>query len=90
MEHIATRDQFWDLAPAAERIFGHVTRDPQLSGLALAFDYGLIDGPSSRAVAKFSCACSARAVVWVTAATQLDGTWRITHSVQWSDEPRDE
>jgi hypothetical protein len=85
MEHIPTQDQFWDLAPAAERIFGHVERDPRLSGMELAFDYGLIDGPSSRAVAKFSCHHVQHAVVWVTATTQLDGTWQITHSLQWAE-----
>jgi hypothetical protein len=24
-------------------------------------------------------------VVWVTATTQLDGTWQITHSLQWAE-----
>jgi hypothetical protein len=85
MEHIPTQDQFWDLAPAAERIFGHVERDPGLSTMALAFDYGMIDGPSSRAVAKFSCRRVDHAVVWVTATTRLDGTWQITHSLQWGE-----
>jgi hypothetical protein len=85
MEHVSTMDQFCDLAPAAERIFGHVQGHPDLSTMALAFDYGLIDGPSSRAVAKFSCRHAAHAVVWVTAATRLDGTWQITHSLQWSE-----
>lgn len=85
MEHVADKEQFWDLAPAAERIFGHVHGDPELSSLALDFSYGLIDGPSSRAVVKFSSNSSAHAVVWVTAATQLDGSWQITHSLQWNE-----
>lgn len=85
MEHVPSKDQFWNLAPAAERIFGHVERDPELSCMELDFDYGLIDSPSSRAVAKFSCAHAAHATVWVTAATQLDGSWQITHSLQWSE-----
>jgi hypothetical protein len=85
MEHVANRDQFWDLAPAAERIFGHVQRHPELSSMELDFNYGLVDGPSARAVAKFSSSSSAHAVVWVTAATQLDGSWRISHSLQWNE-----
>ncbi|HWI82683.1 hypothetical protein [Ramlibacter sp.] len=87
MEHVATKDRFWDLAPAADKIFCHVQRHPQLSTLGLDFDYGLVDAPSARAVAKFSCtSCGAatHAVVWVTAATQLDGSWQITHSLQWN------
>ena len=85
MEHVPSKDQFWNLAPAAERIFGHVERHPELKRMELDFDYGLIDAPSSRAVAKFSCASAAHAVVWVTAATQLDGSWEISHSLQWSE-----
>lgn len=85
MEHVPSKDQFWNLAPAAERIFGHVERDPELRSMELDFDYGLIDAPSSRAVAKFSAANAAHATVWVTAATQLDGSWCITHSLQWSE-----
>jgi len=85
MEHVGNKDRFWDVAPAAERIFGHVRRDPALSGMGLDFDYGLVDAPSSRAVAKFSCPCSGHPVVWVTAATQLDGSWEVTHSLQWHE-----
>ncbi len=44
MEHVPSKDQFWNLAPAAERIFGHVERDPELRSMELDFDYGLIDG----------------------------------------------
>jgi len=88
MEHVRTEDRFWDVAPAAERIFGHVKNHPELSPLPLEFDYGLIDAPSARAVAKFfgSSPCrDCHAVVWVTAATQMDGSWRVTHSLQWGE-----
>ncbi len=86
MEHVPSKDRFWDVAPAADRIFGHVERHPELSEMPLAFDYGLVDAPSSRAVAKFSCSTHpGPAVVWVTAATQMDGSWRVTHSLQWGE-----
>ena len=87
MEHVANRDRFCDVAPAAERIFVHIQRDPELRGMELDFDYGLVDAPSLRAVAKFSCARqrNCNAVVWVTAATRLDGSWQITHSLQWGE-----
>jgi len=88
MEHVLNKDRFWDVAPAAERIFGHVKSHPELSEMALAFDYALVDAPSSRAVAKFSCSSLCRtchANVWVTAATQMDGSWQVTHLLQWGD-----
>lgn len=89
MEHVPSKDRFWDVAPAAERIFGHVQSHPELSAMRLDFDYGLVDAPSSRAVAKFSCPAAScqpcQAVVWVTAATQMDGSWRISHSLQWGE-----
>jgi hypothetical protein len=56
--------------------------------MAFDFDYAMVDAPSSRAVAKFSCAAvrgSAPAVVWVTAATQPDGNWVISHSLHWGE-----
>lgn len=87
MEHVPSKDRFWDVAPAAERIFGHVKSHPELSAMSLGFDYGMVDAPSSRAVAKFSCASTCKpcqAIVWVTAATQMDGSWQISHSLQWS------
>jgi Mrp family chromosome partitioning ATPase len=86
MEHVPSKDRFWTVAPAADRIFVHVRNDPDLSDIELDFDYGLVDSPSSRAVAKFSGASrSGHAVVWVTAATQLDGNWVVTHSLHWDD-----
>lgn len=88
MEHVPSKNRFWDVAPAAERIFGHVKSHPELSAMSLDFDYGLVDAPSSRAVAKFSCASTCKpcqAIVWVTAATQMDGSWQITHSLQWGE-----
>lgn len=88
MEHVATRDRFWNLAPAADRIFNYVQNDPSLRGMPFDFDYGLVDGPSSRAVAKFSCAGSTGsrpAVVWVTAATQANGSWLMSHSLNWRE-----
>lgn len=87
MEHVPSKDQFWSVAPAADRIFVHVKNDPTLSDLALDFDYGLVDSPSNRAVAKFSGAApgAAHAVVWVTAATQMDGNWVVTHSLHWNE-----
>jgi hypothetical protein len=85
MEHVATRNQFCDRAPAAESIFGHLRGDSELNAMQLDFDYGLIDKPSCRAVAKFCSAYPARAVVWVTAATRHDGSWQITHSLQWTE-----
>ena len=39
-------------------------------------------------VAKFSCSAACKpcqAIVWVTAATQMDGSWQITHSLQWGE-----
>ena len=88
MEHVPTVDKFWSVAPAADRIFVHVRNHPALSEMELDFDYGLVDGPSSRAVAKFSAATphgSGHAIVWVTAATQPDGNWVITHSLHWDN-----
>ena len=85
MDHVATRNQFCDLAPAAESIFGHLRHDSELSVMALDFVYGLVDKPSCRAVAKFWSAHPAHAVVWVTAATRLDGSWQVTHSLQWAE-----
>jgi len=89
MEHVPSKNRFWDVAPAAERIFGHVKSHPELSAMTLDFDYGLVDAPSRRAVAKFSCSATCKqcqeAIVWVTAATQMDGSWQITHSLQWGE-----
>ena len=88
MEHVASQNQFWDVAPAADRIFVHIRSDPALSELPLDFDYALVDAPSSRAVAKFSCGSTrgcAPAVVWVTAATQSDGDWVISHCLHWGE-----
>jgi hypothetical protein len=88
MEHVATKDRFWNVAPAADRIFVHVRNHPALSDMELDFDYGLVDAPSSRAVAKFSSPSphgAGHAVVWVTAATQLDGNWVVTHSLHWDE-----
>lgn len=88
MEHVASKNQFWDVAPAAERIFVHVKSHPELSAMTLDFDYGLVDAPSSRAVVKFSCSSTCKpcqAIVWVTAATQMDGSWQVTHSLQWGE-----
>lgn len=86
MEHVATQDRFWNLAPAADRIFSYVQSDPTLCTMPFDFDYGLVDAPSSRAVAKFSCAGrSGPAVVWVTAATQINGSWLMSHSLNWGE-----
>lgn len=84
MEHVLRRDDFWEAAPAAPQIFSYVASEPVLRQLSLEFEYGLVDRSSSRAVAKFSCADCASchsAVVWVSALTQLDGTWILTHAI---------
>lgn len=84
MEHVSDKQRFWDLAPSAPAIFSYVQSTPGLRDHRLEFEYAMIDEPSSRAVAKFNCLSCTRcrqAVVWVSAITQLDGSWVITHSI---------
>lgn len=84
MEHVPDEREFREVAPAARDIFSYVTTNPELAKLALAFEYGLVDVASHRAVAKFACrhcdACD-HAVVWVSALTQLDGSWVLSHAI---------
>lgn len=84
MEHVSDKQQFCVVAPAAQSIFSYVAGAPALRKMKLEFEYAMIDEPSGRAVAKFSCVnCTdcMQAVVWVSALTQLDGSWSITHSI---------
>lgn len=88
MEHVANRDHFSDVAEAAPSIFSYVSAHPLLGRQGLEFEYGMVDQQSTRAVAKFSCvSCPGyqKSVIWVTAATQLDGSWVVSHSVGWMD-----
>lgn len=82
MEHLRDKHEFSEAASAAPHIFSYVARTPVLATLPLEFEYGLIDRTSGRAVAKFSCATgTGHAVFWVSAITQLDGSWRLNHTV---------
>lgn len=84
MEHVSDKDRFWELAPAAATIFSYIKADPGLRKRRLEFEYAMVDQPSSRAVAKFACINCAdcqHASIWVSAITQLDGNWVISHSV---------
>lgn len=84
MEHVAHLERFSSLALAAPSIFAYIKAHLLLRRHALEFEYGMVDQHSARAVAKFSCrGCTVchKSVVWVTAITQLDGSWVIRHSI---------
>ena len=88
MEHVGNRQHFCEAAPSADRIFAYVANNAALRGLSLEFEYGMIERASSRAVAKFSCqncATCSHTVVWVTATSQLDGRWLLTHAISTAD-----
>jgi len=84
MRHVSDRQSFWDVAPAAPNIFSYVQAHPQLRTFTLEFEYAMVDEASARAVVKFTCdncpECQ-EAVVWVSALTQLDGSWAISHHI---------
>ncbi|HWI81389.1 hypothetical protein [Ramlibacter sp.] len=84
MDHVSDERKFREVAPSAPHIFSYVNANPALAGLGLHFEYGLVDPASARAVVKFSCqhcASCEHAVVWVSAITQLDGSWVLTHAI---------
>lgn len=84
MEHVSNLNSFSERAPGAPSILSYVKTQAALRRHALEFEYGMLDSQSARAVAKFSCVnCPTcrKATVWVSARTQLDGTWQVSHSV---------
>lgn len=84
MEHVAHLERFSSLASAAPSIFSYVKTSPVLRRHKLDFEYGMVDQQSARAIAKFTCrgcAVCRNAVVWVTAMTQLNGSWVISHCI---------
>jgi hypothetical protein len=89
MEHISTRDRFVELAPAASNIFSYMRSNLSLHRMPLEFVYAMIDKPSHRAVVKTSCNCGPGncppSVVWISALTDLDGGWAISHSVNYAE-----
>ena len=88
MEHVSNVERFMELAPAAGSIFSYMRSNPGLRRIMLDFEYGMIDRPSQRAVVKASCARAANcnpAVVWISALTELDGSWAISHSIEYAE-----
>lgn len=84
MEHVWDKHHFCELARSAPHIFSYLKSHPALRGLQLEFEYGLIDRGSNRGVVKFSHRGgrgSPFAAIWVSAATQLDGTWIVSHAL---------
>lgn len=86
MEHVPSQDQFIEVAPAAASIFSYIRINPALRRYRLDFEYAMVDRPSSRAVVKFACVncpeCQ-KANIWISAMTQADGTWSLTHTIDW-------
>jgi hypothetical protein len=84
MQHLPDRKSFTALAPAASLVFSYADSLGELEHFPLEFEYAMIDQASARAVAKFACtncvSCR-QATVWVSALTQMDGTWAISHTI---------
>lgn len=84
VEHVASKEQFSQRAAAAPVIFEYVATSEALRECRpLTFEYGMLDGQSPRAIAKFSCVnCSRcrKGVVWVTVTSNPDGSLAISHS----------
>ena len=89
MEHVSSRERFIELAPASSNVFTYMRSNPSLRGMPLEFVYAMIDKSSHRAVVKTSCHCAPGncppCVVWISALTNLDGSWAISHSTTYAE-----
>jgi hypothetical protein len=81
---ITDKGKFWQLSPAATKIFQYVAATPEISQSPWGFDSGNIADDLNSSHAGFSCVTVSgwgRDKLFVQATRQVDGSWSIHHTI---------